>query len=98
MNSQETNKERRVNDEQRWAHVDNRLTDQDKTLHGIAVKLDSHIIATKDLKDKVTPVVDAMEAMQGGIRVIGWLGSKVAAIGVAVAAIFGALTAWHNWK
>lgn len=83
----------------RWqAHVDRRLDSQDDTLRNIVIKLDSHIVDLGAVKKQVTPVVEAIDAMQGGIRVIGWIGSKVTAVAALIAAVVGAIVAWKNWK
>jgi len=79
-------------------HVDKRLDSQDDTLTGISDKLDKHIESTAELKQQVTPVVDAMDTMRNGIKVMGWIGSKATAIGGAIATIVAGLAAWHNWK
>jgi len=79
-------------------HVDKRLDRQDQTLNGISGKLDGHIQTTAQLTAKVTPVVEKMESMDKGIRVIGWLGTTVAKIAAGLLAVLGAITAWHNWK
>lgn len=60
-----------------------------------AAKLGRHIESTEELRKKVNPVVEAMETMQSGIRVIGWLGGSFK----WVASIVGACAAaWVAWK
>lgn len=96
--------ERRVGFDEWKNHVDNRLDIQDSTLSGIKenigdvkTNLDAHIETTKQLRLKVEPVAEAMQTMKAGIKVIGWLGSKVSALIAAALTFFGALTAWHTW-
>jgi hypothetical protein len=87
-------------------HVDRRLSEQDSVLghqgtllKGIDLKLDGHITFAKERFEKVEPVVEAMEGMKTGIKVIGWVGSKATAIGAAVVAIVGAFfTIKDHWK
>lgn len=79
-------------------HVDNRLDKQDKAALRIEGKLDTHIEATRKLEAKVTPVVETIDAMSAGVKVIGWIGSKMTAIGLFIAAIIGAVAAWKGWK
>jgi hypothetical protein len=93
----DVNKERRLNDIDWRGHIDKRLNAQDQTLSGIRSTLDGHIRTTQELREKVEPVVASLETMKSGIKVIGWLGSKVSALIAGALALFGALTAWHNW-
>jgi len=93
-----TVQERRLNDLDWRGHIDRRLNAQDATLNGIKTNLDGHIRTTAELKKKVEPVVDAMETMQTGIKVIGWIGSKITAIGLFAAAIIGAIAAWKGFR
>jgi hypothetical protein len=79
-------------------HVDGRLASQDAILKSINEKLDAHIVFAKDRFSSVEPIVEAMETMQTGIKVIGWIGSKATAIAALVAAVLGALVAWKGWK
>jgi hypothetical protein len=79
-------------------HVDKRFSDQDTTLNGIRVDLSAHIVKTDEFKKEVKPALDAITTMQSGVRVIGWIGSKVAAFAAVLLAIFGAITAWHQLK
>jgi uncharacterized coiled-coil protein SlyX len=91
------NKERRLNDIDWRGHIDRRLNAQDQTLNGIKKTLEAHITTTQELREKMEPVAEAMQTMKSGIKVIGWLGSKVSALIAGLLAVFGAITAWHNW-
>lgn len=86
-----------MNDLDWRGHIDRRLNVQDQTLSGIQSTLDDHIAVVGDLKEKVEPIISSMDTMKSGIKVIGWLGSKVSALIAGALALFGALTAWHNW-
>jgi hypothetical protein len=78
-------------------HVDTRLNAQDTALASITNKLDGHITYAKEELGKVKPVVEAMETMQTGIKVIGWIGSKATAIATLVTGIFAAILAWKGY-
>jgi hypothetical protein len=80
------------------AHVDKRLSSQDATLVGIARKLDDHIDSTTNWKTEIKPALEAITTMKSGVQVLGWIGSKFAALIAGAAAVFGVFTAWHNWK
>jgi hypothetical protein len=64
-------------------------------LKAIDEKLDSHIAFAKAGFAKTEPVVEAMEGMKTGIKVIGWIGSKAAVVGAFLAAMVGA---WFTIK
>jgi len=93
-----TVQERRLNDLDWRGHIDRRLNAQDATLNGIKITLDGHIKTTAELRKTVEPVAEAMETMQTGIKVIGWIGSKITAIGLFVAAVIGGFAAWKGFK
>lgn len=89
--------ERRVTDDfaELRKHVDMRLTTQDTVLGAIDRKIDDHVAFTKAELLKGTPVIEAMEKMQKGITVIGWIGTAA----VKVTAFFAACAAiWVAWK
>jgi 2-oxoglutarate dehydrogenase complex dehydrogenase (E1) component-like enzyme len=86
-----------ANDLAKWQrHVDGRLDKQDAALQEINKKLDKHVQTVKIDMEKVQPVVEAMDSMKTGIKVIGWIGNKVAAIAVVVTAIIGTIIAWKG--
>ena len=93
-----TTQERRLNDLDWRGHIDRRLNDQDAKLIDIKGTLDGHIKTTDGFRQKVEPVAEAMETMKGGIKVIGWIGSKITAIGLFLAALVGAFAAWKGIK
>ena len=50
------------------------------------------------------PVIATHQSMQQGVEVIGkvgsvfgWIGRKIATISVVIAAVLGALAAYHQW-
>lgn len=90
-------------------HVDNRLTSQDSTLTGIRAAQDgfrtefaAHRIETKaqlDAQELATkPVVLAVQKMEKGVRVMGWLGSKTFALVTFIGTIIAIVTAWQSWR
>ena len=90
--------------EGRFDTQDKILKDQADTLNKIDNKLDLHIETTRNWKNELRPVVEAFGTMQQGVQVIGkvgsavgWVGKKIAVIAAGVAAVLGALLAWHQW-
>lgn len=82
--------------DQEWrVQVDRTLADQNDMLASIDTELKQHIAFAKDRFERVDPVVEALDGMKAGIRVIGWIGSKASAIGAFFAAI---ITAFFVWK
>lgn len=96
--------ERRVDDI--WKrHVDDHINLVSKMLEvntkvtqETSEKLDTHIETTRQLQVKVAPVIEAMETMKGGIRVIGWIGSKATALIIIASSLLGIILGWRQWK
>ena len=84
--------------EDRRGHIDRRLNLQDEALHAIKGTLEEHIESERTIDKKIEPILDAMHAMQTGIKVIGWIGSKVTAVSLLVAAAIGAIAAWKGFR
>ena len=59
---------------------------------------------TNNWKEELRPVIATHQSMQQGVEVIGkvgsvfgWIGRKIATISVVIAAVLGALAAYHQW-
>jgi len=76
-----------------------RLNGQDVVLKGIGDTLHAHILTTRKLTSDVAPLLEAVDTMKSGVRVLGHIGNGVAWMGrmtrraVVWAAPFGALVA-----
>jgi hypothetical protein len=86
--------------DQEWrVRVDKTLADQNTMLSSIDSELKQHITFAKERFERVEPVVEALDGMKSGIKVIGWIGSKASALAAFFAATVTAFFVWKDhWK
>jgi hypothetical protein len=61
-------------------------------------QLADNTAATEAIKTNTQGIVDAFQAMQGGLKVLDTLGRVFKPVAAFVAAVVGVVTAWFSWK